>query len=75
VNNDIGHYFETQKVLRQRDPLSPIIFNIIADMLAVLVARVKEDGQVNGFVPHLVDGGDSILQYANDTIIFMEHDI
>jgi hypothetical protein len=75
VNNDIGHYFETRKVLRQRDPLSPIIFNIIADMLGVLIARVKEDGQVNGFVPHLVDGGDSILQYANDTIIFMEHDI
>ena len=26
-------------------------------------------------VPHLVDGGLSILQYANDTILFMEHDL
>jgi hypothetical protein len=26
-------------------------------------------------IPHLVDGGLSILQYADDTILFMEHDI
>jgi hypothetical protein len=26
-------------------------------------------------IPHLVDGGSSILQYANDTILFMEHDL
>jgi hypothetical protein len=75
VNNDIGHYFQTRKGLRQGDPLSPILFNIIADMLAVLIARAKEDGQVDGLIPHLVDGGVSILQYADDTIIFMEHDI
>jgi hypothetical protein len=29
---------------------------------------------VNCLIPHLVDGGVSILQYADDTIIFMEHD-
>jgi hypothetical protein len=75
VNNGIGHYFQTRKGLRQGDPLSPILFNIIADMLAVLIARAKEDGQVDGLIPHLVDGGVSILQYADDTIIFMEHDI
>jgi hypothetical protein len=30
---------------------------------------------VDGLIPHLVDGGVSILQYANDTIILMEHDM
>jgi hypothetical protein len=44
-------------------------------MLAVLIARAKEDGKVDGLIPHLVDGGVSILQYADDTIILMEHDI
>jgi hypothetical protein len=56
VNNDIGHYFQTKKGLRQGDPMSPILFNIIAYMLAILIARAKEDGQVEGLIPHLVDG-------------------
>jgi hypothetical protein len=44
-------------------------------MLAILFARAKEDGQVNGLIPHLVDWGVCILQYADDTIIFMEREI
>jgi hypothetical protein len=42
-------------------------------MLAILIAQAKVDRQVGGLVSHLVDGGISILQYANDTILFMEH--
>ena len=75
VNDDIGHYFQTLKGLRQGDPLSPLLFNLVVDMLAILISRAKEDGQVGGLVPHLVEGGVSILQYADDTILFMEHDI
>jgi hypothetical protein len=44
-------------------------------MLAIIINRAKEDGQVNGLIPHLVDGGVSILQYAGDTIIFLDHDL
>ena len=44
-------------------------------MLAVLIARAKEVDQVGGLIPHLVDGGVSILQYMDDTVIFMEHDM
>jgi hypothetical protein len=47
VNN-----FQTRKGLRHEDPLSPILFNIIVDMLAVLIARAKEDGQVDGLIPY-----------------------
>jgi hypothetical protein len=75
VNDKIGHYFQTRKGLRQGDPLSLILFNIVADMLAIIINRSKEDGQVNGLIPHLVDGGVSVLQYADDTIIFLEHDL
>jgi hypothetical protein len=57
VNDDIGHYFQTHKGRRQGDLLSPILSNQVADMLAILIARAKKDGQVDGLIPHLVDGG------------------
>ena len=44
-------------------------------MLAVLISRAKEAGQIHGVVPHLTDEGLLVLQYADDTIIFMDNDI
>ena len=44
-------------------------------MLAVIIARAKENGQVKGVVPHLVEDGLSILHYADDTMLFLDHDI
>ena len=55
--------------------MSPILCDIVLDMLTILIGRAKENGQVGGLIPHLVDGGVSILQYTDDTIIFMEHDL
>jgi hypothetical protein len=34
VNEDIGHYFHTKKGLRQGNSLSPLLFNLVANMLA-----------------------------------------
>jgi hypothetical protein len=44
-------------------------------MLAILISRAKENGQINGLFPHLIEGGISMLQYAQDTILFMEHNL
>uniref|UniRef100_A0A8I6YB15 Reverse transcriptase domain-containing protein n=1 Tax=Hordeum vulgare subsp. vulgare TaxID=112509 RepID=A0A8I6YB15_HORVV len=73
VNDDVGHFFHTLKGLRQGDHMSSILFNIVADMLALMIRRANEKDLVGGLVPHLVDEGVSILQYADDTILFMEH--
>jgi retron-type reverse transcriptase len=71
VNDDLGHFFQTKKGLRQGDPLSPILFNLVADMLAVLIERSKNLGLIDGLVPHLVEDDLSILEYTNDTILFL----
>ena len=75
VNDDVGPYFQTKRGLRQGDPMSPILFNIMADMLTLLIKRAKADDQIRGVIPHLVEDGLSILQYADDTIIFIDHDL
>jgi hypothetical protein len=42
--------------------MSPNLFNIVADMLALLINRAKANGQTRGVLPHLVEDGLSILQ-------------
>jgi hypothetical protein len=74
VNDDVGRLFQTLKGFRQGDPLSPMLFNIVADMFAIMTEQTKVDGLIEGVIPHLVDGGLFILQYADDTI-FMEYDL
>jgi hypothetical protein len=73
VNDRVGHYFQTKKVARQGDPLSLILFNIVVDVLAILIAWEKDNSMFRGLVPNLVDDGLSILQYADDTNLFMEN--
>ena len=55
VNDDVGNYFQTKKGLRQGAPISPMLFNIAVDMLAILVERAKVAGQISGVIPHLVE--------------------
>jgi hypothetical protein len=44
-------------------------------MLAVLIERSKGMEFFDGLVPHLVEDGLSILQYADDTILFLGDDL
>lgn len=48
MNDQVGPYFQTKKCLREGDPLSPILFNIVVDMLAIIVARAKEEVKLKG---------------------------
>jgi retron-type reverse transcriptase len=44
INDQVGSNFQTKKGVRQEDLLSPILFNIVVDMLAILIKRAKEEG-------------------------------
>lgn len=58
-----------------RGPSISTLFNVVAYMLAILIERAKVNSGGGGGVPDLVDEGLSILQYADDTIPFMENNI
>jgi hypothetical protein len=74
INDQVGPNFQTKKGLRQEDSLSPLLFNIEVDMLAILIKRAKLASQIDRVLLHLVDDGLSILQY-NDTIIFLDQNL
>jgi hypothetical protein len=48
VNEDRTPYFKTYKELRQGDTLSPILFNLVAEVLAIQIRRAVELCKVRG---------------------------
>lgn len=67
-----GDYFRSFKGSRQGDPISPLLFNLVVDAFPTMIQHAKENGTLKGAVTHLVPGGVSHLQYANDTILMIE---
>lgn len=74
INGQPRNYFRTYKGLRQGDPLSPLLFNLVGDTLSMMLERAKRSGFVRGLVLELVEGGLTHLQYADDTILFVNLD-
>jgi hypothetical protein len=72
VNGELGIFFRTYKGMRQGDPLSPLLFNLVVDALATMSERPNLANLIKGPVPDLVDGGLTHLQYADDIVIFLE---
>jgi len=40
-----------------------------------MVHKAKEYGLITGLISHIIPNGVAILQYADDTIIFLKHDL
>jgi hypothetical protein len=57
VNGERSAYFKTYRGLRQGDPLYPLLFNIVADALGVLLQTTISKGHLSRVLTDLIPGG------------------
>jgi hypothetical protein len=50
-----------EKRLRQDEPLTSMLFNIVTDMLAIIIEPAKNNGPIEEVVSDLLDDGLSIF--------------
>jgi hypothetical protein len=75
LNDNVGPYIKSYKGVRQGDPLSPILFNFVADGLSRMILRAQSNNLFSSFVDHIINKGVVVLQYADDTIICLKHGV
>ena len=73
INGEVGPYFRNKRGVRQGDPLSPLLFNFVVEVLDLMLNRAKAAGHIQGVVPNLIPGGVTHLQYADDTLIMIQN--
>jgi hypothetical protein len=74
INGAVGPYFRNKRGVRQRDPISPLLFDFVADALDTILSKARAAGHIQGVVPHLmIPRGVSHLQYADDTMVLLQN--
>lgn len=74
VNGGLSSFFKASRVLRQSDPLSPLLFIIVMEVFSRLLERARAVNLIKGVV---VGRGDqrvkiSPLFFADDTLKFCQ---
>lgn len=65
---------QASRGIRQGDPLSPFLFLLVSEVLSGLLSRLHEKGKYEGFVVGKDVVHVSVLQFADDTLIFCKYD-
>jgi hypothetical protein len=57
VNEDTSPYFHPGKGLRQGDPLSPLLFNLVVDVFTRMLNKASDKGYVTGLMSSMNSAG------------------
>jgi hypothetical protein len=72
LNGVPGKVFHCRRGIRQGDPLSPLLFVQAADLLQSIVNSAKQHGLLTLPLPERCGTDFPIVQYADDTLLFLE---
>ena len=75
VNGSLAGFFGSFRGLRQGDPLSPLLFLLIMEVLSRILKKTEEGGFIQGFHVGPVNSTGirvSQLLFADDTIFFCD---
>lgn len=73
VNGSPSREFQMHQGLRQGDPLSPLLYNLVGEMLHLFLSKANKLGIIKGIE---LKSGMQIthLQFADDTILFVRNE-
>lgn len=74
VNGSPGEEFAPTRGLRQGDPLSPLLFNLVGETLAALLKKASLLRLTNGVLLPNSTNPITHLQFADDVILFIQDD-
>ena len=72
LNGVPGKIVHCRRGVRQGDPLSPLLFVLVADLLQSILNKAKDSNLLNLPLPLRHSPDFPIIQYADDTLIVME---
>nr|XP_017228424.1 PREDICTED: uncharacterized protein LOC108203774 [Daucus carota subsp. sativus] len=73
VNGSPTREFSQERGLRQGDPLSPLLFDLVAQVLSCMIKKAEQLGIIDGVKISNSSEVITHLQYADDTVIFIRN--
>jgi hypothetical protein len=75
INDENSDLFLTGKGVRQGDPISPILFNFMADVFTRMLLKAATRGHISGLMQSMTHTGVISMQYADDTLLFLKNEL